>query len=205
MMSPKIVDKKAKKQDILEAAMRVFARKGVAKTKMADVAEAAGIGKGTVYEYFNSKEDIFTESFRYFMLQVETVIARRLLKIYDPLEKLDAIIDGWVEAMQQSPTAFPAIMMDFWAEGVRHKENTAAFDLKEMYDKSREMMVRIIEEGIAKGIILPVNSTIAASILIGAMDGLMLQWIMDHNLFELNEAAEVLKKSFVEKGLKADG
>lgn len=203
-MSPKIVDKEAKKQDILEAAINVFAQKGVAKTKMADVAKAAGIGKGTIYEYFNSKEDIFAESFRYFMLQVETAIARRLFRIYDPLEKLDAIIDGWVEVVQQTSTAFLAIMMDFWAEGVRHEDKTAAFDLKEMYAESREMMIRIIEEGITKGTILPVNSTIAASILIGAMDGLMLQWILDHGLFEVDEAAEVLKKSFVE-GLKRDG
>ena len=41
--------------------MQVFAKKGVAKTKMIDIATIARVGKGTIYEYFASKEDIFRE------------------------------------------------------------------------------------------------------------------------------------------------
>ena len=63
-MSPKIIDKEAKKAEILQAAMQVFSRKGVAKTRMADIAVAAGIGKGTIYEYFRSKEEIFAAAFQ---------------------------------------------------------------------------------------------------------------------------------------------
>ena len=45
---PKIIDKEAKKQDIIRAAMKVFAQKGFANTKMADVAETA-LYKGTAF------------------------------------------------------------------------------------------------------------------------------------------------------------
>jgi len=48
-----------KKQLIIEAAIKVFARDGLEKGKIADIAKEAGIGKGTVYEYFRSKNDIF--------------------------------------------------------------------------------------------------------------------------------------------------
>jgi len=202
-MSPKIVDKQAKKQDILEAAMRVFARKGVANAKMAEVAEAAGIGKGTIYEYFKSKEDIFAEAFRHFMEQMDAVMAKRLFKIHDPIEKLTALIAGWAEIVQDSSHDFMEIMMDFWAEGVRHKQKPTAFDLKKMYDEYRRLVVEILEEGISKGRLRPMNTTIVASILIGALDGLALQWIVDHKMFQFDEAADVLTKSFIER-LKED-
>ncbi|HID31475.1 MAG TPA: TetR/AcrR family transcriptional regulator [Desulfobacterales bacterium] len=202
-MCPKIVNKQAKKQDILEAAMRVFAKKGVANAKMADVADAAGIGKGTIYEYFKSKEDIFAEAFHHFMEQMDAVMAKRLFKLHDPIEKLMALIAGWVEVTQDTSTGFLEIMMDFWAEGVRHKQEPAAFDLRKLYDEYRRWVVKILEEGISKGKLRPVNTTIVASILIGALDGLMLQWIMDHNLFKLDEVADVLTESFIE-GLRKD-
>lgn len=202
-MSPKIIDKEAKKQEILKAAMKVFAQKGVTNTKMVDVAEAAGIGKGTIYEYFKSKEDIFTEAFHHFIEQLDAVMAKRMFKIYDPIEKLTALVQGWVEVVQDSSSDFMEIMMDFWAEGVRHKQKATAFDLNKMYEEYRRMVKEILEEGIAKDRIKPVNTTIAASILIGSLDGLMLQWILDHDLFQLEEVAKVLTKSFLE-GLKID-
>ncbi|MCP4754546.1 MAG: helix-turn-helix transcriptional regulator [Proteobacteria bacterium] len=46
---PKIVDKAAKKGEILSSAIKVFAEKGVANTKMVDIARRAEIGKGTIY------------------------------------------------------------------------------------------------------------------------------------------------------------
>ncbi len=64
---PKIVDKEAKRKDILNAAIHVFVEQGAAKTKIADIAKRANIGKGTIYEYFSSKEDIFQESMVLFM------------------------------------------------------------------------------------------------------------------------------------------
>ena len=95
-MCPKIVDKQLKKQEILKAAMRVFAQQGVACTKMEDVAYEAGIGKGTIYEYFKSKDDIFKDAFNHFTEQLDTVMASRLYKVYDPIEKLKALVNGWM-------------------------------------------------------------------------------------------------------------
>ena len=84
---PRSIDKQAKKQDIIKAAMKVFAQKGFANTKMADVAEMANIGKGTIYEYFKSKEEIFEFVFSHFMESMETSVARAIFKITDPVKK----------------------------------------------------------------------------------------------------------------------
>lgn len=55
--------KEIKKQKILEAAYQLFSENGYKKTKIVDIAAAAGIGKGTVYEYFDSKETLLISIF----------------------------------------------------------------------------------------------------------------------------------------------
>jgi AcrR family transcriptional regulator len=49
----------ARREEILDAARRVFAQRGFRGTTIADIAEAAGIALGTIYLYFPSKEDVF--------------------------------------------------------------------------------------------------------------------------------------------------
>ena len=52
---PRIVDKSRKKVEIMEAALRIFTKKGFSNSTISDIAIESGIGKGTVYEYFNNK------------------------------------------------------------------------------------------------------------------------------------------------------
>ncbi len=196
-MSPIKIDKESKRKEILMASIRVFAKKGVPNTKMAEIADEAGIGKGTIYEYFKSKDEIFYESFRYFMEMTDSIIANRLNKIRNPTLKLEAWIDGWLESMSNSIDLI-GIMMDYWAEGIRSKKNDSMVNIKEMYEIYRKAIVNILEEGISMGKFKPVDTTITASILIGMLDGLALQWIMDRNLFGFKEAAKAIKASFVD-------
>jgi len=72
----------------------------VANTKISDIAEAAGIGKGTIYEYFRSKDEIFVESFQFFLEKVDSIISQRLYRISDPMEKLLAYSSTWTEIFE---------------------------------------------------------------------------------------------------------
>ena len=58
-----------KKDRIIKAAARVFAQKGYAGAAVADIAVQAEIGKGTIYAYFDSKEDLFFAVFEWFKMQ----------------------------------------------------------------------------------------------------------------------------------------
>jgi len=198
-MSPKIVDRENKRNEILIAAIRVFARQGVSRTKMIDIAHEAGIGKGTVYEYYKSKDEIFYESFRYFMQKTDDIIFKRLNEIKDPVARLEGYIDGWLESMSDS-IDLVAIMMDYWAEGIRAKNEDSIFNLKKIYAEYRNAISVLLNEGIVKNKFKTVNTKITASILIGMLDGIALQWIMDRKLFRFNEVSEAVKNSFI-KGL----
>ena len=70
---PRIVDKKEKAARIGSAAIAVFRKRGYHATRMMDIAEAAGIGKGTLYEYFRNKDEIFR--FEFDDIEVVTPVA----------------------------------------------------------------------------------------------------------------------------------
>jgi AcrR family transcriptional regulator len=85
---PKVVDKEAKKTEILYSAMQIFNQYGVVKTIIADIVQNAGIGKGTIYEYFHSKEDIFAEAFNYVFKDMGQKINHILKTTENPVAKL---------------------------------------------------------------------------------------------------------------------
>jgi AcrR family transcriptional regulator len=203
-MSPRIVNKEEKKQEILKAAMRVFASNGVAKTKMTDIAMAAGIGKGTIYEYFRSKEDIFAEAYNHIFLDTENRIAEVLESPIQPEEKLRMLMKISIEELLvKDDGEFAGIMMSFWSEGVRNKNERIMeiIDLKRIYSEYRIMIAGILEEGIKKGQFREMDTHITASVIIGALDGILLQYIMDRNVFSPEKAIVALLDSFL-KGLK---
>jgi AcrR family transcriptional regulator len=198
---PKIVDKKEKREKILEAAISVFAKKGMAKTKTADIAEAAQIGKGTIYEYYKSKAEIMEASFFYVIQKAEAMVVARLSKLDDPWEKFVTYLKVWKEILQGEFKDSMEIMLDFWAEGIRQKQNSATFSLKKIYDENRDMLKSILDECVAREKIHPVNTHAVASIILGALDGLMLQWIIEPEILSIEESLEEMEK-FILKGLK---
>jgi AcrR family transcriptional regulator len=202
-MTPKIVDKEEKKQQILEAAIRVFAKFGLPNTRMLHIAQAAGIGKGTIYEYFRSKEDLFIAAFNAFVKESNMRIEKRVRQIHDPEEKLKAYFRGWIEIADSDVMELADIMLDMWAEGIRSTEGKDKFNLKGMYENYREQIVQILDEGIRQKKFKPMDTTIVSSIIIGTLDGLFLQWIMDRDIFQIREAMETLERIIIE-GLTED-
>ena len=198
---PKIVDKKEKRSRILETAIRVFAQKGVNNTKIADIAQAAGIGKGTVYEYYHSKEEIIYASFRHFMGSMSAVIGRRLLHLRDPLDKLLAYFAAWGEIVDSEFIGYIEVVLDFWAEGIRREKTAMTINLAEMYAEYRATVEGLLDECVSAGRIGPVDTRITASILLGTMDGLLVQWIADRDVFDIKQAIELLPRILIE-GLK---
>jgi AcrR family transcriptional regulator len=202
-MSPKIVDKEVKRAMILDAAMKLFARKGVNATKMADIAISAGIGKGTIYEYFPTKESIFMAGFEQFYLQMENALSEILSSPLSPTEKLENILSVSMDFLIKGDPDFARVMMEFWAEGIRREETDKplSFNLKEIYAHYRKILTDIIEEGIGQGIFHSLSPSTVASLLIGTLDGIYLQWFLDPDGVDF-EGAEKILLNILYNGIK---
>jgi len=200
---PRIIDKEAKKAEILQAAMKVFSRQGVVKTKMIDIAKAAGIGKGTIYEYFRSKEDIFAEAYNSVFKSMETSLINTVESLDDPVEKLNSLVELSLKHFVTESRDFIGIMMDFWAEGVRRKDHKIIdiIAMHEMYSKYRKLIAGILTEGIEKGQFRNMDIHSMSATIIAALDGLLLQWIMDKDLFDTTQLSNSFMDVFL-NGIK---
>ncbi|HCY86413.1 MAG TPA: hypothetical protein DHV36_14855, partial [Desulfobacteraceae bacterium] len=69
-MSKREENKGKKQTAILAAALTVFSQKGYAASKIIDIARAANVGKGTIYEYHRSKEDLFFALFQWYVERI---------------------------------------------------------------------------------------------------------------------------------------
>jgi len=87
------VTKEERRKQILEMSIKVFTKQGYHKAKIEDIANEANIGKGTVYQYFTSKKELFKEMVAYCMVgynsQLEAIIDSQL----DIKDKLVALSD----------------------------------------------------------------------------------------------------------------
>ncbi|MCD4819972.1 MAG: TetR/AcrR family transcriptional regulator [Candidatus Cloacimonetes bacterium] len=190
-MTPKRVNKDEKKQEIIFAAMQVFSGKGVANTKITDIAKAANIGKGTVYEYFKNKKDIFVNVFNMVVSQTLTEISESIKDMEDPSNKLKQIFSLSISSVANDHFDMALIMLDIWSEGIRenreNRENiNSIFNIEQIYNEYRSMVTEILQEGIEKGYYHEMNTTVVASVFIGALDGISLQRLMQKDLFDLS-------------------
>jgi TetR/AcrR family fatty acid metabolism transcriptional regulator len=185
---PKKVDREQKRRQITMAAIAIFAEKGVKNTRIIDIAQKAGVGKGTIYEYFRSQDEILYSCFIMVMENSENIALEILSEPLDPESKLRKIFDKTWEALSSFPADFLTIFLDFWSEGLRQMDNEAGlyYYYKSFYHKYREEIAGILQEGIDNGHFRPLDTIAAASVLISIFDGLLLQMMVDRKAFDKN-------------------
>lgn len=104
-----MAEKNQKRKEILTSAKTLFTEKGFHNTKMNEIAVKAGVGKGTLYEYFNSKQDIFDEScienanlMREGIEEIsnkETTFKEKIIEMFNKKEKSIELEDVTIEGM----------------------------------------------------------------------------------------------------------
>ena len=98
---PKIVDKKEKAARIGSAAITVFRKLGYHGTRMVDIAEAAGIGKGTLYEYFRNKDEIFRFEFERYFAAFESGAAAAMTEADSPGGRLLSLVEFAIDHVNE--------------------------------------------------------------------------------------------------------
>lgn len=181
---PKIVDAESQRDEIRDAARKVFAERGVRGTGLTHVADSIGMGRSSLYHYYPDKESLLADMLRE-MLQQERALFRACLKEGTPLARLErlaracgALFPEWAE--------FGKLILDLRLEDTK--------PLRSFFRGLRRDLAAVITEGQRDGSFAPeLRPETCASILIGAMDGLLLQYFVDPKAFsEPSEVAEAL-------------
>jgi AcrR family transcriptional regulator len=140
--------KEARPEEILSAALESFAERGFAATRIEDVAARAGISKGTLYLYFNGKEELFKAVVRQALLpnlaRIEALAASFEGPSASLLERLLATVAGVVESRVG---AIPKLVI---AEAGNFPD-LARFYLDEVVHRGLGLIATILRRGIARG------------------------------------------------------
>jgi len=189
-----IVNKEKKREDIILAALMVFAEKGFSRTTIKDIAEHAGIGKGTVYEYFNDKDEIIYSSFSYFLSIFETDMEKILLSDRSGINKFNELVLTMTKIIESEQKKLLDLMFDFWAEGIRsNSKGPMLEEMQKFYTLYRKIFTDVISEGMADGTIRKdIDPDATASLIVGMLDGIVVQWILDKKNFKVGEIQKVI-------------
>ena len=191
-MSPKFVDREKKTRMIARAALELFAQRGFAATGVDLIAVAAKVGKGTIYEYFDTKADIFVAAVLEWMKQLEGQFARELDKIDDPIDKLNAFAAMSMAMVDPIDPATARLSIDILQhtllqDGALYHHR---YLMKDVHTGMRQILVNILLEGISKGVFRPdiARDTEKFAInLMGYLDGISLHYLMSENYFDIKE------------------
>ena len=154
--------KEARPGEIVAAALEVFVQRGFEATKLADVARRAGVTKGTVYLYFDSKEALFKAVVRETIVPViaqgEALAQSFTGSARELLERL--VREYWRLVGETALAGIPKLMM---AEAATFPELTR-FYYDEVVTRGHRLMAGVIERGIKNGEFRRVDVTIAAKL-----------------------------------------
>jgi TetR/AcrR family transcriptional regulator, fatty acid metabolism regulator protein len=179
-----------KEKDILEAAVKVFSKQGYHKAKISKIAEVAGVATGSVYIYFENKEDIllkiFEQLWEKLYLEFKSLSERANMT---PLDMIDAMIDLVFDVFTENPA-----LADIFVNEQNHLQRSNKAKFTNYYEKFLLLGEDIITLGIQKKYI---NSSIDVKILryyiLGALRNLLHSWSHDPKTFPLNKIRQNVK------------
>lgn len=172
--------------------MKVFAKKGIFETRMEMVAQKAGIAKGTIYEYFKSKDELVQMVFNYLLVQMNMHVKQSMILASTPQEKLKAGLLAYVDIDALGLSDVSEILPDLWAYGIRLRNSRAdiPFDLRWIYLQYRDLFGRALQDGMDNGSFKNLEPKSVSASIVAAADGFYLQWMSDRKNFNMKNAAD---------------
>ena len=168
-----------RRKEIMESAVDLFDRQGFASTTMDDVAAGAGISKGSIYNYFESKSDLFDQLFAAAIAPDEVDVERLFARPAPAAEKIEGYLDFWFERLEHYERV-GRLTLEFWATAARAgRHGDLAEMLQGVYNRWEDRLAGAIADGIARGEFdTPLAPTALAALIHGMMDGLLLHTIL---------------------------
>ncbi len=147
--------KEARPAEILDAALELFVERGYATTRLEDVAQRAGVSKGTVYLYFDSKEELFKAVIRSGIVRAIEE-AEHLVAQYEGTspDLLRALVGGWWNSIGSTRlSGIPKLMI---SEAQNFPE-LARFYYAEVIQRGSRLFAHAVQRGIERGEFRPVD------------------------------------------------
>lgn len=166
-LAPRRRRKEARPQELTAAALALFVEKGFAATKLDDVAARAGVSKGTLYLYFDSKEALFKAVIREGVVPaIEAGEAMLNEEPSEPALLLRRILLGWWERVGSTELGgIPKLMLS----EARNFPDVAKYYDEAVIQRGQALIRGVVRNGIERGAFRPVDLDTIGTVLIAPL------------------------------------
>ena len=190
------VEKNHKYHQILEAAVKVFARQGFYQSTVAQIAKEAGVADGTIYLYFKNKDDILVQFFNYRTKQVFESFREEVDRADTSLDKLRRLIRCHLAEFQRDRDGAVVYQVE-----THQNSRLAETQIREMSQLYRDLISEIVEQGQQEGKIRrDLYVGLVKRFIIGAVDEVINTWLHADGDYDLVSMADPLFELFI-KGI----
>lgn len=196
------MEKSERRQQILECARDVFAKRGYHDAKIEDIVNAAGVARGTFYLYFEDKRAVFEEIVDRAFAQIGMVIVR-----VDPKDKGRTLgeqvrenIDRLVTTLLEDQATTRILLSE--AMGV-----DPAFDrkLRAFYEIAEKLLEESLREGQDLGVVVPGDAKMLAHLTLGALKEVLFQMVKREAGYETKDIIDGVYLFLCQGCLRVDG
>ncbi len=146
-MGTKHLSEKERRRQIIEAARRVFLRKGYYKTRMDDIVKEAGLSKGTIYWYFKSKRDVFNAIYKEWFQESLEKLLPIIASKKTARSRLYELGLEVIKLIESEPESFRA-MLELYIQALDSRKSWRL--LQEFYKDAIAKLEMLIQEGIKR-------------------------------------------------------
>ena len=187
------VEKNNKYHQILEAAVKVFARQGFHQSTVAQIAKEAGVADGTIYLYFKNKDDILVQFFRFRTKQVFASFREAVDGAETSTDKLRKLVRRHLAEFQRDRDGAVVYQVE-----THQNSRLAEAQIREMSKMYRDLISEIIEQGQQEGAIRKdLYLGLVKRFIIGAVDEVINTWLHTEEDYDLVSMADPLVELFV--------
>ena len=187
------IEKNNKYHQILEAAVRIFARQGFHQSTIAQIAKEAGVADGTIYLYFKNKDDILVQFFSHRTKQVFESFREEVDRGQTSLDKLRNLINRHLTEFQRDRNGAVVYQVE-----THQSSRLAEEQIKEMSQMYRDLISEIVEQGQQEGQIRKdLYVGLVKRFIIGAVDEVINTWLHSNGEYDLVSMTEPLVELFI--------
>ncbi|MCK5203304.1 MAG: TetR/AcrR family transcriptional regulator [Desulfobacterales bacterium] len=189
-------EKNHKYHQILEAAVKVFARQGFHQSTVAQIAKEAGVADGTIYLYFKNKDDILVQFFSYRTKQVFESFRGEVDRAEASSDKLRNLVRRHLAEFQRDRNGAIVYQVE-----THQNSRLAEAQIREMSQMYRDLISEIVEQGQQEGTIRKdLYVGLVKRFVIGAVDEVINTWLHSNGEYDLVSMADPLVELFI-KGI----
>lgn len=171
---------------IIEAAIRIIADNGYHGSQVSKIAKEAGVAEGTIYLYFENKEDILISIFRNKLGDFISMAPVKIKDVENSFEQLAALIYLHFYRLQNNPKLAHVLQIE-----LRQSDKSIRKGIAEVIREYYALIEEIVKHGIKKGYFRPdLDPKIARKVIFGSMDEVATCWVLSHRHYNLISLAE---------------